>query len=550
MVDKLAQLKADAKAEGWSDWIRSEADERAMLNGCRFDVAAGKVWVDFFERFLVHTKGEWDKQPFKLLDWQRDDIIMPLFGWLMPDERKGWRRRFSKGDIFVGKKQGKTTLAAGITLGFLMMGGARTEVYGTAFTRDQAGIVYGHAAAMARKSPSLRTRLKPLDTKKRIVAPSTASFYQALAGEAGPVEGIDPLCVIFDEIHVQKTRVLYDALAYATAAQWNSMFLSISTVGVEDHTTIWWEQYEYSKGILEGYLYDDNRFAYIAQADKECIDDPELRRDPAQWKKALPSLGHTVQPDKVRKEVIEAENAPAKLGNLLRYLFNIPTGQATRAVNMIQWKACQHAEADLTGKFCVAGLDIADTDDLIALALFFPESNWLIPHFWIPEDTIARRVGDGFAFYGTWAKSGLWHTMRGSRTDYDQLLNDILEIGEQYNLRQLAYCPWNAGATTQALDDHGWETIKVVQSFGGMNDGCSGLLDAVVAEEIKHPGHPILDWNAANLAVETHYDGAIRPTKEHSAEKIDGMVASMMAYELAQRVPIPRASYYNQNEMA
>lgn len=191
-MTKLPQLLTDAKDQGWFNWIKTEADERAVLAGHWFDKAAGQQWVDFFEKFLFHTMGDLAGKPFKLLPWQEFDIVMPLFGWQRDRDRPGIRR-YSKGDIFVAKKCGKSTLASGIACGFLMGSGNRAEVVNVAHTRDQAGIIYRECKAMVESSPQLSRNLKVIDSRKRIVYPAKQSFYQALAGESGArgVEGIN-----------------------------------------------------------------------------------------------------------------------------------------------------------------------------------------------------------------------------------------------------------------------------------------------------------------------------------------------------------------------
>lgn len=535
---KLAQAITDAKREGWSDWIRSEADEHAVTEGCFFDVVAGKYWCALMERTLFHTMGQWAGQPFRLLDWQRNDLMMPLFGWKR-DLSRPHLRRYTKGDIFVAKKQGKSTLLAGICNCFLLKGGHRAEIYGLAHTREQAAIIYREAAAMARKSPELAKRFEVIDSRKRIVYGAMGSYYQALAGEsnAGGIEGINPILVLFDEIHVQKSRVLYDAIAYASAARENSLMLSGSTVGVADPTAIWWEQYEYSKGIIAGAIFDSARFAYVAQADEECKTSPELRRDPAQWAKAMPSLGHTVTEEKVAEAVREAENSPAKLNNLLRYLFNIPTAQVDHAIPMDKWNACrwQHGEfPDLTGRRCIAGLDLASSEDIVALVLYFPpegdeERGWVRSYFWCPAEKIREREQRHQAHYGDWVRRGHLFDTPGARIEHGTILEFIREVCAKYQVEELPYDKWNADAVVNPLEMDGVNVVSIEQGFTGMSDNTQRFLDAIINEEIWHDGNEVMTWCCGNVAADTMHGDLIRFNKGKSAEKIDGAVAGAMA---------------------
>lgn len=551
-MSKLPQLLTDAKREGWSQWIKSEADEAALLEGCWFDVAEGNRWCRFFESVLVHTRSPWRGQPFKLLDWQRDDIVMPLFGWKLCRERPDLRR-FNKGDIWVAKKNGKTTITSGIVLGTLAMGAERTEVYGAAFTRDQAGLIYQEAAAMVRAS-SLSKHMNCIDTHKRIVMPAKQSFYRALAGESGSAEGVIPSLVVFDEIHVQRDRKLYDSLAYAMSATENGLFLSISTVGVADETTIWWEQYEYTKGILNGTIQDHRRFAYLAQADEGCKDSKEMRADREQWRKANPSIGETVTWESMEDAVREAEQSPAKLNNLLRYRFNIPTAQVTRVFDMDKWKACEAKDVpDLAGRRCYAALDMASFEDLACLACYFPpeegeKRGWLKSWFWCPEERIRQRELKQKAFYRVWVNGGHIRETPGARIDHATILADFHEITEPYNVVEVPYDPWNADAIVNALELEGYQTVLMQQTFGGMSHACNALLGAINDGKLWHDGNPVMTWCCSNVSAQTKADDLIRFDKETSSEKIDGAVAAAMAVGRGT-LDVETTSYYDDHDL-
>lgn len=543
-MSRLAQLKADAQSQGWSEWIRTEADERAVLDGCWFDLRAAERAVQFFEEWIVHTMGSLRGKPFKLLGWQKQDVIMPLFGWKR-DRQRPKLRRYAKGDLFVAKKQGKSTLCGGIANYFLLRGGARAEVYGVAHTREQAGIIYREAAAMARRSPKLRKRLKVIDSTKRIIYAETDSFYHALAGEnnARGVEGINPLLILFDEIHVQRSREFYDALAYASAARENSLMLSVSTVGVEDHTTIWWEQYQYARGILSGAIHDNARFAYIAQADDDCKTDKAKRADPVQWRKAMPSLGHTVTEEKVAEAVREAENAPAKLNNLLRYVFNIPTAQVECVIPMDKWNALQWRGElpDLKGRTCYGGLDAASKEDLTAFVLYFPpigdeERGWLRSWFWCPEEKVREREQRQMFHYTNWVRDGWLFTTPGARIEHGTILEFIEQAEADYQIEMLAFDKWNADAIVGPLEMNGWPVVDIAQTFDGLSSYCNDFLTAISKGLFWHDGNPVMSWCCANTAAETLED-KLRFSKKKSPEKIDGAIAAAMAVGRAMLQP-------------
>lgn len=554
MPKSLEQLKTDAKREGWHKWIRSEADEAAVLDGCWFDVAAGEHWCEFFEKYLIQTMGKFAGKPFVLLPWQRDDIIMPLFGWKRDRSRPNIRR-YSKGDIFVAKKQGKSTIAAGLACAFLLQGGPRAEIYGVAHTREQASIIYREAAAMARCSPKIKERLRPLDSQKRIVYAKTSSFYAAMAGENNVrgIEGVNPLLILFDEIHVQRSRQFYDALAYASAARENSLMLSVSTVGVADTDTIWWEQYEYAKGILSGTKQDNARYAYIAQADEECKNCPELRMDPEQWRKAMPSLGHTVTEEKVREAVIEAENSPAKLNNLLRYVFNIPTAQIDRVIPMEAWKDCflpKEDWPDLTGRECWIGLDVASSEDLTALSAFFPPvegetRGWLKTWFWCPEAKLRERELRHQSHYGNWARQKHLFETQGEKIDHEQILEFVRDCYETYRVRQFLFDKWNADAIVNPLiAEYGDDVLKVEQSFAGMATLCATFLNAIVERKFWHDGNPVMTWCCENAGAEQLEPDVWKFSKKKSADKIDGVISGAMCVGAAMTATTESDEWY------
>ena len=531
--NKLKQAIADAKADGWAHQIKSESDERAVLNGHYFDLQEAARTVAFFETFLKHTMGAFAGNPFKVLEWQAKEVIEPLFGW----KQSNGQRRYSKGDIFVAKKQGKSTVAAALVNLFLITAGRRAECYGVAHTRDQAGIIFREAAAMAESSTALSKRLKVLNSKKRIVYGSTSSFYQALAGEscARGVEGINPNLVLIDEIHVQRSRTLYDGLAYASAARPNSLMLSVSTVGLADRTTIWWEQYEYAKGILDGSLHDDSRFAYIRQADPECHDDFNLCGDPEQWHKAMPSLGHTVTEAKIKQAWIEAKNSPAKQNAFRRYLLNIPTSTLDRVVNMSSWYAGEIEPPNLDGCVCYGGLDLASHEDLSSFVLSFPEDDqrpaYVLAGACCPRDKIREREEKGHGHYDQWRREGYLIEAGEKRINHDIIKQYIQEAVEVYDVREIGFDVWGADAVVPALIQEGVEMVAVSQGLRAMTPGTKALLDDIEKECIYHDGNPVLSWCLSNCAADESSDGSggIKFSKKKSADKIDCAVALSMA---------------------
>src|SRR5262245_38425335 len=243
---------SDAVEGGWIEWVRTEADERAVFDGCYFDIYAAERVRTFFRKFLRHSKGQWAKQPFELLEWQWTQIVAPLFGWMRADGT----RRFRRGYIEVPKKNGKSTLFAGLSL-YLLAGDREpgAEIYSAAVDRDQAAIVLNEAANMVEASPDLSQRLKVIRSTKRIMFYRTNSVYRALSADVPAKEGLNAHAILMDELHAQKNRDLWDTLRYAGASRRQPLHLSITTAGYDRHS-IGWEQHLYAQAVLEGTVQD------------------------------------------------------------------------------------------------------------------------------------------------------------------------------------------------------------------------------------------------------------------------------------------------------
>ena len=525
----MAKKKPKKKAVTMS---MATQDKAAIAEGCYFDEQAADFVCEFFETYLRHTMGTHAGEPFTLLDWQRDDVLRPLFGW----KREDGRNRFNRGFIWTAKKQGKSTLSAGIALFCLMTSGKRAEVYSLASTREQAAIIYREAAAMVRTCKMLSSKLKAFDSKKRIFYGGSNSFYQTLAGEtmARGVEGVNPNLVLVDELHCMRSRILYETMQYASAARQDSLLLSVSTVGLADQSLIWWEQYDYTKKLLDGSIIDPHCFGYLRQADEECVDDFKKCGDEEQWHKAMPSLGHTVQIETIRQHYIEAKNSPAKQNAFRRYLLNIPTQQVDRVVPMSEWYSCQSAVPDLMGRHCFGGLDLASHEDLSALVLYFGatedgEPAFVLSNFFCPEDKIKERKANGMAFYAQWVDEGWLTIAGGARIDAEPIQDVIREASEYYQIDQIGFDPWGADAVVNDLIEEGIPLVAVGQSMRGMTTGVRTLLDDIAEAKIHHDGNPVLSWCLANCASDEKSDGGIRFSKKKSTDKIDGAVALAMA---------------------
>ena len=548
---KLNTLLRKAKSEDWSKWIRATADERAVLDGCTFDLARAEKVRTFFEKFLRHSKSPFAGQPFILLPWQWNDLIGPLFGWIRPDGTRRFRTAFCE----IAKKNGKSTLGSGIALYMLMGDGEQgAEVYSAAADREQASIVFREAANMAEASPALMKHLVVTRSTKNITMPTTHSYYRALSAEHGTKEGLNIHGLLFDELHTQKTRDLWDTLTYGGAARKQPLKFAMTTAGW-DRETICYEQYQYAKAVLSGENPDTSFFAYIAEADERADWTTETT-----WATANPSLGVTVHIEELAEACREAKASPRKENAFRRYRLNQWTEQAERWLPMESWNAGgtdddpwqwrQDRLTELAGKSCTGGLDLGSTSDLTALALLFgddAEGYDLLPWFWMPEDGTKRKDTTYRDMYRQWIRDEWVIATEGDVADYERIRLDINAIVDQFGLYDLAVDRLFQGAQLCTdLQKDGLKVIAFGQGFYSMAAPSKRFEELVLANKIRHGNNPVMNWMASNVSVKTDPAGNLKPCKpeKNSPLKIDGIVAAIMALGRAMEGGGPGISVY------
>ena len=503
-----------------------------MAEGSHYDSAAADYAVSFIEQ-LKHTKGEWYDKPFKLLPWQ-EKIVRDVFGTLKED---GYRQ-FTTCYCEVPKKNGKSELAAAIALLLCCADGEeRAEVYGCAADRGQAGIVFDVAADMVRMNPALKKRVKILTATKRIVYTPTNSFYQVLSAEAYSKHGFNISGVVFDELHTQPNRKLFDVMTQGSGdARRQPLYFFITTAG-NDVNTICYEQHQKAKDILEGRKIDPTFYPVIYGADE--ADDWTSEKT---WRKANPSLGDTIGMDKVRAACESAKQNPAEENAFRQLRLNQWVKQAVRWMPMEKWDRCAFAvdEESLRGRVCYGGLDLASTTDITAFVLVFPPEDEddkyvVLPYFWIPEENIQQRVVRDHVPYDVWEKQGFLQTTEGNVVHYAYIEKFIEQLGEKYNIREIAFDRWGAVQMVQNLEGLGFTVVPFGQGFKDMSPPTKELMKLTLEQKIAHGGHPILRWMMDNVCAKTDPADNIKMDKARSTEKIDGAVATVMALDRAIR---------------
>lgn len=503
-----------------------------MAEDSHYDKGAADYAVAFIEA-LCHTKGTWAGKPFELIDWQ-EQIIRDLFGILKPN---GYRQ-FNTAYVEIPKKQGKSELAAAVAILLTCGDGEeRAEVYGCAADRQQASIVFDVAADMVSMCPALAKRVKIQKSMKRMIYLPTNSFYQVLSAEAYSKHGFNIHGVIFDELHTQPDRKLYDVMTKGSGdARMQPMYFNITTAGT-DTNSICYEIHQKAKDIIAGLKIDTTFYPVIYGADED-----EDWTSPEVWKKANPSLGITVGMDKVEVACESARQNPGEENAFRQLRLNQWVKQSVRWMPMEKWDECSFAvrPEDLEGRVCYGGLDLSSTTDITAFVLVFPPEDetdkyHILPYFWIPEETMELRVKRDHVPYDIWHKQGFLEPTEGNVVHYGYIEKFIESLGEKYNIREIAFDRWGATQMVQNLEGMGFTVVPFGQGYKDMSPPTKELMKLTLEKKLAHGGHPVLRWMADNIFIRRDPAGNIKADKEKSTEKIDGAVATIMALDRAIR---------------
>lgn len=505
---------------------------RFMAKGSHYDKDKADFAVSFIE-CLCHTKGTWAGKNFELIDWQ-EQIIRDVFGTI---KANGYRQ-FNTAFIEVPKKNGKSELAAAVALLLLCGDGEqRAEIYGCAADRNQAKIVFDVAVDMVRFCPALEKRVKITESQKTIEYLPTKSKYQVLSADVANKHGFNTHGVIFDELHTQPNRKLYDVMIQGSGdARMQPLYFLITTAG-NNTESICYEVHQKALDIISGRKIDPTFYPVIFGADMD-----EDWTDPKVWKKANPSLGETIGIDKVQAACDSARQNPGEENAFRQLRLNQWVKQSIRWMPMDKWDKCSFAvnEDDLEGRVCYGGLDLSSTTDITAFVLVFPPTDEddkyiILPYFWVPEESLDLRVRRDHVPYDVWERQGFLQTTEGNVIHYGFIEKFIENLGERFNIREIAFDRWGAIQMVQNLEGMGFTVVPVGQGFKDMSPPTKELMKLTLEERLAHGGHPVLRWMMDNIFIRTDPAGNIKPDKEKSTEKIDGAVATIMALDRAIR---------------
>lgn len=523
--------------------LKNYKPSQFMLPTSHYDKKKADRAVTFIEN-LCHTKGKWAGTPFWLLPWQ-EQLIRDIFGIVKPDGNRQFRTAF----VEICKKVGKSELAAAVALYLLYADNEPSaEVYGVAADRQQASIVFDVAKQMVEMSPALMKRSKLMGATKRIVNYSNAGYYQVLSAEVGGKHGFSVSGLVFDEIHTQPNRQLYDVLTKGSSdARQNPLHFIITTAGNDRHS-IAFELHTKAVDILEGRRVDPTFYPVVYG-----LKDDEDWEDEANWYKVNPSLGYTVDIERLRDAYREAKQNPADEITFKWLRCNMWVSSTVAWIpDAIYMRGNEPIDMDaLAGRDCYAGLDLSSTGDITALVLIFPprdeeEKYVLLPYFWIPEETIPRRVKANSVPYDIWEKQGYIMSTEGNVIHYDFIEKFIMDLSEKYHILEIAVDRWNATQMIQNLEGEGFTIVPFGQGFSSMSAPTKEFYRLLMEGRIIHGGNPVLRWMAGNVVIDTDPAGNIKVTKAKSKEKIDGIVAAIMALDRCIRQEGQSGSVYDE----
>ena len=483
--------------------------------------------VDVISR-LTHT-GDFAGRPFDLRRWQERDIIRPLFR-----TGKDGRRVYRTCLLMLPRKNGKTELAAAIAVYSLLFDSKQGEIYLAAADRDQAGKVFQAMVAMLEQDPELAADVEIVPSQKRIVHRKSGSFCKAISAEAYSKHGFNASVVIYDELHCAPNRDLYDVLVTSQGGRLEPLMIVISTAGYDRHSILW-ELYAHAQKVKEQPSLDPTFLPIIYEAPSEAD-----WTDERVWKKANPALGDFRSLEDMRILCQRAQQIPAQEMTFRQLYLNQWTESSARWIALAEWDACRVPldRASLRGRRCFVGMDLSSTKDLTALVAVFPDDDGfdVLAQFFIPHDNILERVRRDRVPYDQHLRDKHLIATSGNVVDYEAVRKQLQDWAAEFDLREIAYDPWNAtDLVTRLQEQDGFVCVPMRQGFASLSAPTKSLEKAVLSRTLRHDGHPVLRWCIGNIVVETDPTGNLKLSKKVSTERIDGGTALVMAVDRMDR---------------
>lgn len=503
-----------------------------------FDPKAAERKI-MFSQELKHTKGKWAKQRMNITlePWQQF-IDWCVFGWKRCDTQT---RRFTKVYIEVARKNGKTTMAATTANYCLLMDGEQgAEVYMIATKKDQAKIAWTEAEAQIRKHPFLAAKCKTFKQNSTVTIPGSTALMRPLGKDSDTEDGKNPHFTLVDEYHAHKTPEQLNVMEDGMGSREQPLLYIITTAGYDKNCPCFQEERTLVVGILSGSIspVPEDVFGIIFTLDEE--DD---WTDEKVWVKSNPNLGVSVYTEFLRSQVRKALSTPQKQNSVKTKNLNIWTQATTAWITDEVWKGCagKVREDILQDRECYGAIDLSTSTDITSWTLCFPPTD-LDPHYiflyryFIPEEDLLERQRRDKVPYVLWRDRGHVMATPGNVIDYKFIEAQVRKDADYFNIKEIAYDPWNSNEIIQNIEDSGMETVPFRQGYASMSGPSKDFEKRVMSKDINHGGHPVTSWMISCTEVKSDPSGNIKPVKpdrKKSGKRIDGVVTSIMSLDRA-----------------
>jgi phage terminase large subunit-like protein len=518
--------------------VRRHTEDLAKQNTTEFpyyfDEGEGQRWIRFAHK-CKHWKGEVAKETIELEPHQQF-YFMLLFGW----QRVTGGRRFRTSYKEVARKNGKTTECAVKAIGHLFLdneSGAQT--YLAATKEDQARIAFKDVVEIIKTSPALKKYYQVY--VKSVVLGN--SFIKPLGSDSNTQDGFDPSYGIIDEYHAHPTSGMLNVLESGMGARKQPLIDIITTAGFNRQSPCYSEVRKTSIEVLKGIKKDETHLALIYT-----LDEGDDWNDETLWIKSNPNLGVSVRMDFLRDRYLKAKNeGGSKEVDFKTKNLNLWTDSERTWIPDEVWMLGNKGALPREGSSCYGGLDLASTRDICALVLIFPTANGyeLLPFFFIPELSAKERTSKDGVNYDRWVREGFIIQTPGNVTDYGYIRQKVNELRQVYKIQSIAYDRYNASQLVIDMTGDGVKCNPMGQGFVSMSTPTKEMEKLVYEGKINHSGNPVLRWMISNVMIAQDAAGNIKVAKDKSTEKVDGVVASIMALgELMTNIKGP--SPYNE----
>jgi phage terminase large subunit-like protein len=512
-----------------------------------YDKDAAEKIVRFIEGYIHHVKGDKAGQLIKLAKWQKEDILCPAFGI---KRKSDGRRRFKYIYVEIPKGNAKSTLGAAIGLYLLLADGEQgAEIFSAAGDRFQAGIIFDIAKGMILESPELNSRCRAF--QHSIVKNGSISFYKVISAEASTKHGFNPSGIIFDELHVQPDRELYDTLKRGAVKRGNFMMWMFTTAGY-DKESICYEVHEYAEKVRQGIIKDDTFLPVLYGAPM----DADIYSEET-WRLANPGYGKIGEIGKsyFQAQINEIRNQPSNESSFRRLHLNQWVGTAETWITDEAWM--ENSGSPVFDGLCYGGLDLATVRDIAAFNLIFPgtvvSAKWW---FFVPEDAIEQRSKKEGVNYDLWVRQGYITATPGNAIDIDYIAQVIVQALKDYNIRAIGFDRWGTPELFNKLTAPPYEMraseiekifYPVGQGFASQSNPTKELEKLIANRVLAHGGNPVARWMMSNVLLETDAANNVKITKKRSREKVDGIVSLVNSiYVWSELKTVRQTSIYSE----